>query len=180
MQVERMQWIPRGGEHAGNTLPAALKRLAALVVCLVVAGCGGESPSSPSPTATVSYASELQLCIDQTNQYRASVSRPALARSSALETYADAAARNDGTAHVGHQHFTRTNGGGVAFAENEIPWWPLNTLGSVRAVVEQGLAGMWAEGRGGGHHENMRGPYTEIGCGVFVNGNEVTVVQAFR
>jgi hypothetical protein len=39
---------------------------------------------------------------------------------------------------------------------------------------------MWAEGRGGGHHENMRGPYSEIGCGVFVNGNEVTVVQAFR
>ena len=71
-----MQGIPRGGEYVGNTLPAALKRLAALVVCLVVAGCGGESPSSPSPTPTVSYASELQLCIDQTNQYRASVSRP--------------------------------------------------------------------------------------------------------
>jgi hypothetical protein len=40
----------------------------------------------------------------------------------------------------------------------------------------------WHVGRGtwGGHHENMRGPYSEIGCGVFVNGNEVTVVQAFR
>jgi hypothetical protein len=100
--------------------------------------------------------------------------------STALEAYAEAAARNDGTSHVGNQYFNRTNGGEVAFVENEIPWWPLSTLGNVRAVVEQGLAGMWAEGRGGGHHENMRGPYSEIGCGVFVNGNEVTVVQAFR
>ncbi len=44
----------------------------------------------------------------------------------------------------------------------------------------QGLAGMWAEGPGGGHYENMRGPYTEVGCGVFVNGVDITVVQDFR
>jgi hypothetical protein len=28
--------------------------------------------------------------------------------------------------------------------------------------------------------ENMRGPYTQLGCGVFVNGTEITVVQNFR
>jgi hypothetical protein len=47
-------------------------------------------------------------------------------------------------------------------------------------VIEQGLAMMWAEGPGGGHFENMRGRYVEVGCGVFVNGSEITVVQNFR
>ena len=32
----------------------------------------------------------------------------------------------------------------------------------------------------GGHYDNIAGPYTQVGSGVFVNGNEVTVVQAFR
>ena len=39
---------------------------------------------------------------------------------------------------------------------------------------------MWAEGPGGGHFENMRGPYKELGCGVFVNGPEITYAQEFR
>jgi hypothetical protein len=47
-------------------------------------------------------------------------------------------------------------------------------------VIQQGLAMMWAEGPGGGHYENMRGSYTQLGCGVFVNGNEITVVQDFH
>ena len=39
---------------------------------------------------------------------------------------------------------------------------------------------MWAEGRGGGHYDNLAGRYTQVGCGVFVDGDLVTVVQAFR
>lgn len=127
-----------------------------------------------------SYAQELQLCVDLTNQDRASVGRSALTRSGTLDSYAAAAAENDGTAHVGHQYFTRTNGGGVAFAENEVPWWLLSTRRTVRVVVQQGIARMWAEGPEGSHYRHMNGPYTEIGCGLFVNGNEVTLVQAFR
>ena len=46
--------------------------------------------------------------------------------------------------------------------------------------VQQGLAGMWAEGPGGGHYENIKGPYTQAGCGVSVQKGEATVVQAFR
>jgi hypothetical protein len=83
-----------------------------------------------------------------------------------------------GLARVGHQHFRSTNGGGIASAENEVPWW--TSYNSVHGVVQQGLALMWAEGPGGGHYENMRGPFTQLGCGAFVNGNEVTVVQDFR
>jgi hypothetical protein len=65
----------------------------------------------------------------------------------------------------------------VAFAGNEGPWWRST---SVRAVIRDGLAFMWSEGPGGGHYENIRGPYMQVGCGVFVNGNEITVVQDHR
>jgi hypothetical protein len=91
---------------------------------------------------------------------------------------AAAGAREDGLDHVGHQHFRSTNGGGIASAENELPWWPSNY--AVHGVIQQGLALMWAEGPEGGHYENMRGRYSQLGCGVFVNGNEITVVQDFR
>lgn len=47
-------------------------------------------------------------------------------------------------------------------------------------VVLQGLAEMWRQGAGGIHCENMAGPYSQIGCGVFVQGDDVSVVQAFR
>lgn len=148
--------------------------------CVVASACGGAaSPASPS-APPVPYALERQFCLDKTNEYRASVGRPALHRSEALERYADAAAEHDGTNHVGHGYFRMTGGGGVARAENELPWWPLNTLGTLQNLIRVGLAGFWGEGPGGGHYENIRGPYTELGCGIFANGNQVTVVQAFR
>jgi uncharacterized protein YkwD len=119
----------------------------------------------------------LTFCVSETNRYRATQGLSPLTRSGALEAYAAAGAQEDGLAHAAHQHFRSTNGGGLARAENEIPWWSAT---SIHAVIQQGLQMMWAEGPGGGHYENMRGPYAELGCGVFVNGNEITVVQDFR
>jgi uncharacterized protein YkwD len=138
------------------------------------------APSNPEapPTASTNLESELTFCVTETNRYRATLGRAALTRSSALEAYAAVGAREDGLAHAGHQHFRSTNGGGIASAENEVPWW--TSSNSVHGVVQQGLALMWAEGPGGAHYENMRGPFTQLGCGVFVNGNEITVVQDFR
>ena len=52
--------------------------------------------------------------------------------------------------------------------------------GSVRAIVRQGLSQMWAEGPGGSHYENMKGAYTEMGCGIFISNGEVTVSQDFK
>ena len=148
---------------------------------ITAAGCSSSNPVGPTSDGgsigggtSSTYDSELSFCVSETNRYRATLGLPALSRSGNLETYAAAGAREDGLAHVAHQHFRSTNGGGVARAENEIPWW---TGTSVRTVMQQGLAGMWAEGPGGGHYENMRGPYTLVGCGVFVNGMEITVVQ---
>ena len=139
------------------------------------------NPVAPTPSnpglGSSTLEAELTFCVNETNRYRATQGLSALARSGALEAYAAAGAQEDGLAHAPHQHFRSTNGGGLARAENEIPWWSAT---SVHAVIQQGLAMMWAEGPGGGHYENMRGPYTQLGCGVFVNGNEITVVQNFR
>ena len=115
-------------------------------------------------------------CVTETNRYRATLGLKPLTRSSTLEAYAAIGAREDGLSGQHHQHFRRTSGGGVAVAENE--FWGTNL--ALHTLMVRGLADMWAEGPGGGHYENMRGPYTQLGCGVFVNGVDITVVQDFR
>ena len=126
------------------------------------------------------YESELRFCVDQTNEYRATLHLRALKRSEALETYAVTSARVDARSRVAHQYFEKTDGGGIAMAETLIPWWPFSRYGSVREVVRRGLARMWAEGRGGGHYDIIVGKYAELGCGIYSDGTNVTVVQAFR
>ena len=127
------------------------------------------------------YSAEIGLCVQVTNQYRASVGKPALRRSSILEDYATAAARTDGTVKIAHHHARRTDlGNGTAKAENAILWWSLHYYGTVESVVRRGLADMWKQGEGGSHYRHLVGDFTETGCGIFVSGDEVTVVQAFR
>jgi uncharacterized protein YkwD len=154
-------------------------RAVALVALLIVA-TSLETRTAPARPDPPPYDEELQRCVDLVNQYRATVKRSPLARSEKLEAFAAKAAANDGRAHVGHQYFRRTRGGGVSHAENSIPWWPLASVGGVRGALEQGLQMMWDEGPSGGHYRNMVGRYSEVGCGVFVNGGEVTIVQEFR
>ena len=146
----------------------------ALVITALLFSAHVASDKSP-------FDDELQRCVDLVNQYRATVRRSPLARSAKLEAFAAKAAANDGLAHVGHQYFGRTRGGGVSHAENAIPWWPLASIdGGVRGALEQGTQMMWDEGPSGGHYRNMVGRYSEIGCGIFVNRGEVTIVQEFR
>ena len=124
-----------------------------------------------------STAAELALCADETNRYRASVGLRPLVRSAALEDFAARAASVDGVAHIAHNHFAMTNGAGVSSAETEILWW---RGFSVRAVIQRGLAQMWQVGPGGEHYDIIAGSFSEIGCGIAVNGSEVTVTQDFR
>lgn len=160
-------------------------RRALFTLCfLVVVGCS-KTPTTPTGTGSSgggnsASSADLQFCVDETNRYRAMRSRPALSRSSALESFAADAARNDGQSKVGHQHFQRTNGGGLSRAENELPWWPMNRFADVRDVMRQGIAGFYSEGPGGGHFENMTGTYTQLGCGVYLANGEITVTQEFR
>ena len=148
---------------------------------LVIAACSGDTRQSRAAHESKPYEEELQLCVDLVNQYRATVRHSPLKRSDALEAFAEKAAANDGRAHVGHQYFQRTHGGGVSHAENAIPWWPLASIdGGVRGALEQGLQMMWDEGPSGGHYRNMVGRYSEIGCGIFLSHGEVTIVAEFR
>ena len=45
--------------------------------------------------------------------------------------------------------------------------------------IRQGIKQMWEEGPGGPHYENILGKFKEIGCGIHVAGNEITVVIDF-
>ena len=129
---------------------------------------------------TAATTADLTFCVQETNRHRATVGLSALSQSAALEAYAATGARVDGSAHAGHSHFNSTEGGGVAMAENAIPWWPLTDYQTVQEVMRQGFAEMWAEGPSGIHYKIITGPYTQLGCGVFINNGEVTVVQDFR
>jgi len=165
---------------------AGMRSLMALTFVALTLGtvACGSSPTAPGPSggigaptgAASASEADLTFCVTEANQYRASIGKAPLTRSSTLEAYAATGAHDDGLAHTGHGHFHTAPG--VARAENEIPWWA--HLASVHEVMQQGLAQMWAEGPGGGHYENLRGPYTEVGCGVFRSGSEITVVQDFR
>lgn len=119
--------------------------------------------------------------MEETNRYRRAAGLQPMTRSPALEAYATEAARVDAQARTPHHHARTTNhGNGTARAENEILWWPLATYKSVRNVIAGGLDDMWKQGATGVHYRNLIGPYALIGCGIFVQGDEVTVVQAFR
>ena len=91
-------------------------------------------------------------------------------------------AKHDHGVRRAHDHFNtrRFPGSFSALAENELPWWHLEGGGSVRTVIREGIASMWAEGPGGGHYENLVGKYTEMGCGIWIEGDAITVVQDFR
>jgi uncharacterized protein YkwD len=139
-----------------------------------------QAQPEPPPAANPQGRDELQLCVDETNRYRAKLRLRPLKRSAELERCAAEGARSDHATRSPHGHFVDTQGCGIAFAENEIPRWPLDYAGSVPDTIRKGIADMWGEGPGGGHYENIRGAYTELGCGIYVDGNSVTVVQDYR
>jgi uncharacterized protein YkwD len=144
---------------------------------------GGDLPAPPPPSAAsgvTANTSDLELCVAEVNRYRRKLGLRALRRAADLEACAAEGARADHASGQPHGHFVGTQGCGIAFAENEIPRWPLDYAGSVTNTIKKGIADMWAEGPGGGHYENMKGDYTELGCGIFVDGSAVTVVQDYK
>jgi hypothetical protein len=136
---------------------------------------GGGTPSLP----THATETDLIFCVAETNRYRASAGKNPLTRAPDLEAFAAAGAQEDGEKHQAHAHFDRLLGG-PAFAENELPWWPLAQFGSVQETMRQGIAVFYQEGPSGGHFRNLMGPYTQIGCGVYIADRDITVVQNFR
>jgi len=142
-----------------------------------------ETAAAPVTVAAAPAAKrdDLGFCVDEINRYRARAKAPALQRSTELEAFAAEGAKADSAARRAHHHFSR-----VAYphpyremGENEIPWWPVAKEGGVAEVIRAGLAGMWGEGPGGGHYENLVGRFTHVGCGIHIAGDEVTVVMDF-
>jgi Cysteine-rich secretory protein family len=144
----------------------------------------GSRTSSPPPAARLAQRDDdLNFCVAQTNRYRARHGKPPLRRSAELEAYAATGARYDTAARRPHSHFDDTRGSNLAFAENECPsfqGWSLEFGGgSVRGALTKCLRAFYAEGPGGGHYENMMGEYRTLGCGVYVVGGGVSIVQDF-
>jgi hypothetical protein len=151
-----------------------MRRLVALVLA---AACGGDDGvgGGGDGGGTPAHAA----CVSETNRYRAMKGKPALAHSQALEDYAQQGAEVD-FATSPHHHFTSTQGGGIAFAENECPQqggWRVPQGGAVEAVVADCIQAFFDEGPGGGHYENMMGAYATIGCGIYTSGDRITIVQ---
>lgn len=145
----------------------------ALALCVLVA-CGGDDGNSGGSSAH-------EFCVSETNRYRAMAGKSAVQRSAAIEAYADEGAEHDFNTSP-HDHFASTNGGGIAFAENECPHqlgWTLSPGEDINAVVGQCIKAFYDEGPGGGHYENMMGAYTKVGCGIFESGGRITIVQDF-
>ena len=142
----------------------------------MTAACTLPSPA-PSELDLASLSANLQFCTDEINRYRASIGRPPLTRSASLENFATQAAQHDASAGVPHVFFSSNNGGGVSLAETELLRWRNY---AIRDVLEKGFAEMWAAGPSGEHYDILAGPYSEVGCGFFVSGNEVSSAQDFR
>jgi hypothetical protein len=148
--------------------------------CTMPGGPAAATPVTLPDQAAVNASTSL--CVNEINRLRGTVGLAALASSSRIGAFSNDAAQVDGQAHVAHMYFRQTNGGnGTARAETMIEWWNVRDYGTVEAIVRQGVATMWGEGPGGIHFDTITGPYTEIGCGIFVAPDgEVTVSQDFR
>ena len=147
-------------------------------------GCGGGAARITGEAEPGGAVSPVDVCHEETNRYRARVKRPPFRRSAALDRYAAEGAAHDAARREPHHHFNTVAfpDSFSSFAENELPWWHLGDgdAGAAARVIRTGIASMWAEGAGGGHYENLVGPFAEMGCGVFVVGDEITLVQNFR
>jgi hypothetical protein len=162
-----------------------------LIVLAVLAACGGSSGGADVDGGSgggsgAGSSGPLVECVAKTNMYRAMNGKPALTESASLEAYAATGAMYDFT-NGPHAHFQATQGGGIAYAENECPVqgnWMLQPGGDMSALVDQCIAAFYAEGPGSdysmhGHYINMMGPYATLGCGIYQQGTGVTIVQDY-
>ncbi len=171
-------------ERLLHAIVSAALLAAPAATCLA---CFGASSSS-SPTAIADsndgsgrFEPDLVFCVDEVNRLRSTVGKPALKRSSMLERYAATAVRHDAAKRKAHDYFESSHyGDGLVRGENEALGWSLVVFGSVRGVIARSLAQMWQEGPRGDHYRNMTGDYTKIGCGIYVEGDAVSVAQAYR
>jgi hypothetical protein len=130
------------------------------------------TPVASSPTHVAAPAA--QLCVDEINRYRATLGLRPLVRAPEREACADGQIKDD--AQSGHWH-GRFGACGES-AQNEC----VASSTSQADMIKGCLRGMWGEGPGGGHYENMKSASaTSVWCGFFTKPNgDVWSVQDFR
>jgi uncharacterized protein YkwD len=150
--------------------------LAAALALAILAGYSKQSGGTSGGTAVTS--GDLAFCYQETNRYRSLLGLPAVTSDPTVEAYALRAAQSDHSTGQAHGYTNGVNRPSGNYAENEAVRW--RHTASIRAIVARVLAAFWREGPGGGHYENLRGPWGRVGCGVVVSDGAVTVVQHFR
>jgi hypothetical protein len=104
-----------------------------------------------------------------------------LEQSADAEGYAAASAREDHMRRKAHHRSSGRNRAPGPFAENEALRWTFEQAGgSARTFIDRALAMMWSEGPGGGHYENIRGPWRTLGCAMYADKSRITLAQQFR
>jgi len=156
----------------------------AAVTCL--ASCEVEDPSqlrsgsplrrrtSSAKAVVATGTTEAEKCFKVINAYREQIGAKALKHWTKGESCADDSAKSDAASNTAHGSFPNCG----EFAQNECPSYP----SSVSENLPECLADMWAEGRGGGHYDNMASSkYTEVACGIHELPNgDFWSVQNFR
>lgn len=155
------------------SLLALLGASAALVAC----GGGSATPQTGDSAA-------LQLCVDETNRYRAMDGKGPIARSATLEAFAAEGAAQDTQSMQAHGHFGQQDGNHlVAFAENACPSWSGWRLGDGPNATQDAVAAcikaFYDEGPGGGHYENLMSDNASVGCGFYIESGGITIIQDF-
>jgi hypothetical protein len=140
----------------------------AALVAVLAAACGSGGTAMDN---TLAY------CVDQVNDVRTDAGLAALTRSPDVEAYAAAGAAIDGSSRIPHKHFTDTLDAGVAAAELEIPQFSFRAWGGVEGVIAEGVR---EQSVSPSARMTLVGDYTQLGCGIYQDGDEVTVVEDFR
>jgi uncharacterized protein YkwD len=153
------------------------RTICAFVLFGLLTACGGDGGGGAS-------SSELEVCVTETNRYRAMDGKGPIARSTDLEAYATEGAREDTQSQEAHGHFGRETSGGnfLALAENACPSWLGWNVGdepdAVKTAIADCIKAFYDEGPGGGHYDNLMGDYAKVGCGVYLDGSGgITIVQ---
>ena len=133
-----------------------------------------EGEGSSGEVVTGAGATANELCWSTINEYRKKAGLPPYERWTEAEACSDGEAKSDAETNRAHGAFPRCG----EFAQNECPGTP----GPPEEGIPDCLAMMWAEGPGGGHHDNMASKqYTKAACGVFVTARgAIWSVQNFR
>jgi len=132
---------------------------------------GGWTPDSGAGwapeggTGSGTSSTLLSLCVGEINELRNQNGAFPYIESSQLEAFAAQAAQSDATSGTFHGYFNQTNGGGVAFTEDEFDGAQIDQGGTAQQVLNQGLLDDEEDGNSRGFDNLVTNQFSEVGCG---------------